>query len=133
MNRLVTAALLAIALTGCMKRQPPLVVELHPDSTDGSQVRHTMIALRPTTKKVVLNLDLLHPDEFKEYRVMLKRGTETVTSSDHLTMFNEMVRMDLDADQVPPGSYSLVLEGMDQKGSVHPVSTFNFQATARGD
>jgi hypothetical protein len=111
-----------------LKRQPPLVVELHPDSTDGSQVRHTMIAVRPTTKKVVLNLDLLHPDEFKEYRVTLKRGTETVTSADHLTMFNEMVRMDLDADQVPSGSYTLVLEGTDQKGSAHPVSTFNFQA-----
>jgi hypothetical protein len=128
MKCVATAALLAIASTGCIKRQPPLVVELHPDSTDGSQVRHTMIAVRPTTKKVVLNLDLLHPDEFKEYRVTLKRGTETVTSADHLTMFNEMVRMDLDADQVPPGSYTLVLEGTDQKGSVHPVSTFNFQA-----
>jgi hypothetical protein len=43
-------------------------------------------------------------------------------------MFKEMVRMDLDADQVPPGSYTLVLEGTDQNGIVHPVSTFNFQA-----
>jgi len=128
MKSFAATALLAIALAGCGRRQPPLVVELHPDSTDGSQVRHTMIAVRPTAKKVVLNLDLLHPDEFKEYRVMLKRGTETVTSADHLMMFNEMVRMDLDADQVPPGSYTLVLEGTDQNGSVHPVSTFNFQA-----
>jgi hypothetical protein len=87
-----------------------------------------MIAVRPTTKKVVLNMDLLHPDEFKEYRVTLKRGGETVTSLDHLTMFNEMVRMDLDSDQVPPGSYTLVLEGTDPKGSAHPVSTYNFQA-----
>lgn len=128
MKRLAPAALLAIALLGCGKRQPPLVVELHPDSTDGSQVRHTMILVRPTTKKIVLNLALLNPDEYKEYRVTLKRGTETVASAEHLMMFNLMVRMDLDADQVPPGSYTVALEGMDPKGPAHGVSTFNFQA-----
>jgi hypothetical protein len=128
MSRLAIAGLLAIGLSGCWKRQPPLVVELHPDSTDGSQVRHTMIAVRPATKKVVLNLDLLNPDEYKEYRVTVKRGAETVTSADHLMMFNLMVRIDLDADQVPPGAYTVVLEGMDAKGPAHAVSTFNFQA-----
>jgi len=128
MKRLATVLLLAMALAGCWKRQPPLVVELHPDSTDGSQIRHTMIAVRPATKKIVLNLDLLNPDEFKEYRVTLKRGAETVTSADHVMMFNLMVRMDLDADQVTPGAYTVVLEGLDAKGSAHPVSTFNFQA-----
>ena len=128
MTRRTTVVLLAIALAGCWKRQPPLVVELHPDSTDGSQVRHTMILVRPATTKIVLNLALLNPDEYKEYRLTLKRGTETVASADHLMMFNLMVRMDLDADQVPPGSYTVVLEGMDAKGSAHPVSTFNFQA-----
>lgn len=128
MKRLAAAAaLLAIALSGCGKRQPPLVVELKPDSTDGSQVRHTMILVRPTTKKIILNLDLLKPDEFQEYRVTLKRGAETVALEEHLMMFNEMIRMDLEPDQLPPGSYTLVLEGTDAKGS-HPVSTFNFQA-----
>jgi hypothetical protein len=128
-SRLLSAALLAIACTaaGCSKPPPPLVVTLRPDSPDGSDVRHTIISVRSAARTLILNMQVLTPAEFVDYRATLMRGGQKVTSEDHLKIENEAIRMDLDADQVPPGEYVLTLEARDEKGKLYPFSTFNFR------
>lgn len=124
------AAVLAFVLVapGCSKPQPPLVVTLRPDSPDGSDVRHTLIAVHSAERTLVLNMEVLNPAEFIDYRGTLMRGTEKVTSEDHLKMSpNDVIRMDLDAALVPPGEYTLTVEARDVQGKLYPFSTFNFR------
>jgi hypothetical protein len=121
------ALAVALAATGCSKPPPPLVVTLQPDSPDGSNVRHTIIAVRSLERTLVLNMEILTPAEFVDYRATLGRGTEKITSEDHLKMSNDVIRMDLEASDVPPGEYTLVVEARDEKGKLYPFSTFNFR------
>ena len=115
-------------MPGCSKPQPPLVVTLRSDSPDGSDVRHTIIKLGSAGRTLVLNMEILTPAEFVDYRATLMRGAEKVTSEDHLKMSpNDVIRMDLDAAVVPPGEYVLVLEARDENGKLYPFSTFNFR------
>jgi hypothetical protein len=127
--RCISALLISVAwVAGCTKPQPPLVVTLRADSPDGSNVRHTIIKLGSAGRTLILNIEILTPAEFVDYRATLMRGAEKVTSEDHLKMSpNDVIRMDLDVEQVPPGEYALVLEARDEKGKLYPFSTFNFR------
>ena len=123
---------LAILMAGlpmaCSKPRPPLVVTLKGESPDGSDVRHTIIAVRAGVRMVVLNMEVLTPADFVDYRATLKRGAEMVTSEEHLKMgLNEVIRMDVDAEMLTPGEYSLVVEARDDMGKMYPFSTYNFR------
>ena len=126
---LAAALMMSVAwVAGCSKPQPPLVVTLKADSPDGSNVRHTIIKLGAVGRTLVLNMEVLTPAEFVDYRATLMRGSQKVTSEDHLKMSpNDAIRMDLDAAVVPPGEYALVLEARDDNGKLYPFSTFNFR------
>jgi hypothetical protein len=73
-------------------------------------------------------MQFLTPAEFVDYRCTLTRGAEKITSEDHLKMApDDTLRMDVDAEMVPPGEYALVVEARDEKGKLYPFSTFNFR------
>jgi hypothetical protein len=125
-----SCALVAVVslIAGCSKPPPPLVVTLRAESPDASQVHHTIIAVRSAERTLVLNMEVLTPAEFVDYRATLNRGGEKITSEDHLKLSpNDVIRMDLDASLVPPGEYTLVVEARDEQGKIYPFSTYNFR------
>lgn len=120
-------AALVLTLASCAKPPPAVVVTLHGDSPDGSTVQHNIIAVRSPERRLILNMEVLTPAEFVDYRATLSRGSEKILSKDHLLLENESIRLDLEPDQVPSGDYTIVVEARDDKGKMYPFATYKFQ------
>jgi hypothetical protein len=121
----------AVLLIGCSEKPRaaaiPLSITLRGESPDGTPVAPNVVVMPTDVGKITLNLEILNPSEFVEYRSELSSGSALIAKAKGLKMTGrDVVPVNLEASPLAAGDYRVKLEGLDESGKAFPVGEFKF-------
>jgi hypothetical protein len=88
----------------------------------------------PKTQSVQLNLDVGGDSEYVAYNASvndMNKGGTPVWQKNNVSSFpyrgSKYIRLEVPRDRLPPGSYSVAVEGLDSSGQAEPLPDYSFR------